>query len=69
MKYTFKKLVNELCKREKLKKQVDVAQVTELMGHLADIVFEVEAPNDAHVLSDMLFLLGEKRSRKKAKLK
>jgi len=71
MKYTFKKLVNELCKREKLKKQVDVAQVSELIGHLADIIFEGEGPDDAweYDLSDMLFYVGEKRAKKKLRLK
>lgn len=42
----FKALVKEICRREKLKKQVDIAQVTEICGHLADILYETDVRDD-----------------------
>jgi hypothetical protein len=70
---TFKKLVRELCKREKLKKQVDAAQVTELLGHLADIVYEEYVQGNLLLCRDTveetLVVVGLKRAKKKAKKK
>jgi hypothetical protein len=37
---TIKALAKELCSREKGKKQVDIAQMTEIVNHLSDITFE-----------------------------
>lgn len=37
---TIRKLVNELVKRESLKKQVEIAQVREIIGHLSDMMRE-----------------------------
>ena len=68
----FKQLVKEICAREGLKKQVDVAQVSELLGHLADIAYEDYVNcerlmiNADSVYND-LFLIGLKRSKKKKK--
>lgn len=64
---TPKKLVQELCKREGLKKQIDVAQVTELVGHLADILY-ADLHNDGHAFDELL-ALGERRAEKKARKK
>ena len=63
---TIKQLVKELCKREGLKKQVDVAQISEIVGHLSDIVYEYSSAVD-FPLYMMLHKNGEKRAKKKAK--
>ena len=57
---TIKQLAKELCKREGKKKQVDIAQMTEVLGHLADILFcmdDIEYIDTNEALQD----LGEKR--------
>lgn len=56
--WTPKKLVRELCRREGLKKQVDIAQMSEIVGHLGEILAE---GNLICGLSD----LGEKRIAKR----
>jgi hypothetical protein len=61
---TFKKLVKELAKRETGKKQVDIAQMTEIVSHLADIVYEMDHEQEA-VLIDALWFIGEKRANKR----
>lgn len=70
---TFKKLVKELCKREGLKKQVDVAQVTELLGHLADLFHEERNATTRTYLGFSsyynLLVVGNNRAKKKAKKK
>jgi predicted house-cleaning noncanonical NTP pyrophosphatase (MazG superfamily) len=67
---TIKKLIAELCKREGLKKQVDVAQVTEIVGHLADILKEEWDAIDDDDIAELatfnkLIALAEKRAKKK----
>lgn len=54
-------LVKEICKREGLKKSVDVAQVREIVGHISDIFTSEEAL----VLSNELYKNGVKRAKKK----
>jgi hypothetical protein len=61
---TITDLAVELCKREGLKKQVDVAQMKEILGHLADIFYE--GPHPA-LICTMLCQCGGKRAKKKAK--
>lgn len=61
---TINKLVKELCKREGLKKQVDIAQIKEIVGHLAEILCDGE---EGCELSNALFQLGEKRAKKRKK--
>ncbi len=60
---TIKALAKELCSREGLKKQVDIAQIAEILGHLSDMVFE-----DCKAM-DILFNNGMRRAKKKAKVK
>jgi hypothetical protein len=60
---TIKALAKELAKREGKKKQVDIAQLTEVLGHLSDMVYE-----DCKAM-DILFNNGEKRAKKKSKVK
>ena len=36
---TIKKLAVELCKREGLKEQVNIAQTTEVLSHLSDVTY------------------------------
>jgi hypothetical protein len=43
---TIKALAKELCKRESGKKQVDIAQMTEILGRLSDILFEHSVDQD-----------------------
>lgn len=54
-------LVLKLCKLEGKKKQIDVAQMTETVGHLADIVYATE---DLNPLITALHMLGKKRAAK-----
>lgn len=60
---TIKALAKELAKREGKRKQVDIAQISELLGHLSDMVYD-----DCKSM-DILFNNGEKRAKKKAKVK
>lgn len=61
-----KEYVSELLQREKLKRQVDKTQVTELVGHQADIMFELSESGVAisHFV-DMMIELGQKRAMKR----
>lgn len=60
---TIKALAKELAKREGKRKQVDIAQITEILGHLSDIAYNDYW--DLFVLAEN----GEKRAKKKAKVK
>lgn len=64
---TSKEIVLELCKREGKKRQVNVAQMTEIVGHLADIMHECSITG-AVDLVHTLYKLGTRRAkgRKKA---
>ena len=75
---TINKLVQELAKREGLKKQVDIAQMKEIVGHLSDMVYaelyDLNSPfvsmiNDMPTITSALYRNGEKRAKKKAKKK
>jgi hypothetical protein len=61
---TAKDLVNELMKREALKEQVNVAQMTEVVGCLADLVYESE---DLNPMLTVLHKLGKKREKDRGK--
>lgn len=63
---TIKGLALELCRREKKKKQVDIAQMSETLGHLSDIYYE--QINIGYSFVDLFYNNGLKRSKKKAKL-
>lgn len=68
---TIKKIVQELCKREGLKKQVNIAQVSELVGHLSDMLYD-NLIDDKGFISPViksLILNGQKRAEKKKKAK
>lgn len=59
-------LVKEICKREGLKKSVDVAQVREIVGHISDIFLERSLNSEeALALSNELYKNGVKRAKKK----
>jgi hypothetical protein len=60
-------LAKELARREGLKKQVDIAQIKELIGHLSDIFYEMWTDNDLWETTEELFDLGRKRAAKRAK--
>jgi len=67
---TIKGLALELCRREKKKKQVNIAQMSETLGHLSDILFENEEfmfDNYAFDVVEVLHINGIKRAKKKAK--
>jgi hypothetical protein len=55
---TVKALVKELCKREGLKKQVDIAQMNEIVGHLSDIVTQ----SPMWKIESLLFRNGVRRA-------
>lgn len=62
---TIRALASELAKREGKKSQSRIGDIRELLGHLSDVVHEYEG-------SDIITLLidnGEKRAKKKAKVK
>lgn len=65
---THKQLILELTKREAGKTQVSVAQIREIVGHLADIFTE---HNDCRpgMIPSILLSVGEKRAKKKARKK
>ncbi len=62
------KLVKELLKREGKTKQVDRAQMLEIIGHLADMCYtEFQSGVDQLAVWDCLYTLGEKRAKKSKK--
>lgn len=61
---TIAKLAKELCKREGLKKQIDIAQMTELLGHVSDILYAEPLLNKMDILM-MFYKNGKKRATKK----
>lgn len=63
---TINKLVKELCKREGLKKQVDIAQIREIIGHLSDMVHEFDDLYGNDVVGALLEN-GRKRANRKRK--
>jgi hypothetical protein len=70
---TIKAVVQELSRREGLKKQVDIAQISELVGHLSDMSVENAEPQaDGSIMCDLFEALiknGVRRKKKKAKAK
>ena len=66
---TIKGIALELCRREAGKKQVDVAQMTEIVAHLSDMMVEMEF--EMRTLSDILLKNGTSRKlrRDKGKVK
>jgi hypothetical protein len=59
-------LAKILSQKEGLKKQVDIAQIKELIGHLADMCFaEFQSGVNQLAVWDCLYTLGEKRAKKK----
>lgn len=62
---TIKGLALELCRREKKKKQVDIAQMSETLGHLSDITYE--QIQLGYSIATILYKNSKRRSKKKAK--
>jgi len=69
---TFKQLVREVCKREGLRKHIDIAQITEILGHLSDLAYDDHvsgrtflAPN---TVQTTLVMVGSTRAKKKKKV-
>ena len=62
---TAKGIALELCKREAGKKQVDIAQMTEIVSHLSDMIIEMEF--EMRTLSDILLKNGTSRKLKRDK--
>lgn len=59
---TIKNLAKLLTSKEGLKKQVSIADMTEILGHLSDLVFE---ENDRQTgVYDALLVNGYKRAKK-----
>ena len=57
---TIKELVLELTKHEALKRQVDVAQMSEIIGRLSDLAYHRKFQRIAGLLKDN----GKKRAKK-----
>lgn len=68
---TIRGLVNELVRREGLKKQVEIAQVREIVGHLSDVFNEqfIRTTDGLESLVDILVDNGARRSTKKKKIR
>lgn len=64
--WTMKGLAILLCKKEGLKKQVSVAQMQEILGHLADMIGD---ENTSVKTVHTLCVIAAKRSQKAAKAK
>ena len=62
---TVKAIALELCKREAGKKQVDIAQMTEIVAHLSDLMVEMEF--EMRTLPDILHKNGTIRKLKRDK--
>jgi hypothetical protein len=60
---TIKGLALELCRREKKKKQVDIAQMSEVLGVISDMVYMSKIDDFWSLFYDN----GLKRAKKKAK--
>ena len=60
---TIKALALELCRREKKKKQVDIAQMSELLGVISDMVYACGIDD----FWSLFYCNGQKRAKKKAK--
>lgn len=63
---TIKALALELCRREKKKKQVDIAQMSETIGHLSDLLAAERSGMESKIFT-CLYINGLKRAKKKAK--
>lgn len=61
---TIKKLAKLLTAREGLKKQVSIADMAEILGHLSDMIFEDEERHTG--IYDVLLINGCKRAALKA---
>lgn len=59
-------LALELTQREKGKKQVDIAQVKEILAHLGDIFYSKTLP-EANELFGKLWLAGREKELKKTR--
>lgn len=60
---TIKGLAKELCAREGKKKQVNIAQMSELIGVISDMVYMSEIDDFWSIFYDN----GQKRAKKKAR--
>lgn len=59
---TVKALIRQLTLREGLKKKTDISQVTEIVGHLSDLIFEEFQTNiDFSEILGKLLTNGSKR--------
>lgn len=63
-----KELTKEICKREGLKKQVEIGNVREILGHLSDLFFEECGEQHAETYV-VLVENGKKRAKRKGKKK
>lgn len=66
---TIKQLAVKLCKKEKKKKQVDIAQMMEILGVLSDIMHHEWEHSTKLVILSTILKNGEKRAKKNSKKK
>lgn len=65
---TVKALIKELVKREGLKKKVDIAQVSEIVGHLSDLILGELTSGEPHSkILENLIKNGNKRFKENLK--
>jgi hypothetical protein len=66
---SIKQLVAELMKREGGKKQVNRAQMSEIVGHLSDMIYEQYEPNEHYGdgFMESMYKSGKRRAKRKSK--
>jgi hypothetical protein len=62
-----KDIAQELAKREGLKKQVNVAQLTEVVAHLSDLIYQQirMGAGRGELISQVLYKNGSRRAKAK----
>ena len=63
---TITKLCSELARREKTKSQTRIQAIRSIVGHLSDILIEVDAIDYCNLLNELIEN-GKRRARKKGK--
>lgn len=74
IKLTYSELIQELCKKKGKTQPISLAQMKELVGHLADLFYKIECSyvkdlgaRYFHPIPDVLLQLGRRRHKKRSK--
>jgi hypothetical protein len=70
-----RKIVTELLRREGKKKQIDRAQMNEIVGHLSDLIYfqhengsEMRYCENKNMIEEVLCMNGKRRAKRKKKV-